>query len=262
MMRRLLSKLSTLFLIFSVLSSNAQIRVDDDMLFEVDNLGYVYLGIGDQVLQLNQEGDTLNQYSNKSLGEFQAIDASNPHKILVHYENNSVVAFLDNKLGERSDVLYLQEKGLEQSALVCNSYNNGIWIYDKVWLGLFRLNANLEVNLKGDNLTQVLGGALQPIKMQEDGKWLYVADPEQGIFVFDIFGAYYKRIPLTGIQDFQIEAGKMYYLKAGKIYRRILNRPELEDEVMEAEGITHFRLRENKVFVVRGGKLVVVDQKF
>ena len=183
----------------------------------MDNLGYIYVGLNEQVTQLNEAGDTLNQYSNKSLGYLDGIDASNPHKILVHYPGNSVVTFLDNKLGPRSDDLYLQEKGLEQSSVVCASYNNGLWVYDKVYLGMFRLNQNLEVNIETGNLTQVLGKSLDPVKMQEVGKWLYVADSEDGIYVFDIFGAFYKRIPISGISDFQIESGYLFYLKAGEL---------------------------------------------
>jgi len=238
------------------------VSIDKRAIFEMDNLGYIYVGLNEQVTQLNEAGDTLNQYSNKSLGYLDGIDASNPHKILVHYPGNSVVTFLDNKLGPRSDDLYLQEKGLEQSSVVCASYNNGLWVYDKVYLGMFRLNQNLEVNIETGNLTQVLGKSLDPVKMQEVGKWLYVADSEDGIYVFDIFGAFYKRIPISGISDFQIESGYLFYLKEGILFRSQLNRPELEDLKIELEGIQQFRMRENKAFIVKEGVLKIIPAPF
>ncbi len=228
----------------------------------MDNLGYIYLGIDEQVSQLNENGDTLNQYSNKSLGYLNGIDASNPHKILIHYPGNSVVTFLDNKLGPRSDDLYLQDKGLEQSSVVCGSYNNGLWVYDKVYLGMFRLNQNLDVAIETGNLTQILGDPLEPIKMQEDGKWLYVADSVKGLFIFDIFGAFYKRIPIEGISDFQIESGYLFYLKKGVLFRRELRRPELEDLRIEEDGIQQFRMRKNKAFIVKEGMLKIIPSPF
>jgi len=93
-------------------------------------------------------------------------------------------------------------------------------------------------------------------------KWLYVADSEDGIYVFDIFGAFYKRIPISGISDFQIESGYLFYLKQGSLFRSQLNRPELEDLKLELDGIQQFRMRENKAFIVKGGVLKIISTPF
>ncbi len=161
-------------------------------------------------------------------------------------------------MGERSESLYLQNRGMEQSIAACHSYNNGVWIYDQIYPGLRRLNSSLEEDVNTGSLAQMLGQTILPEKMQEQGKWLYVNDPEKGILVFDIFGAYSKKIPLMATSDFQVEGDKLYFLKGGKLF--FWDLLALEEGVFrpELESVTYFRIRENRLFVVADGLLKII----
>ena len=49
--------------------------------------------------------------------------------------------------------------------------------------------------------------------MREINNWVYLNDPKRGILVFDNFGAYYKTIPITGVDYFQIKEDRVFHTK-------------------------------------------------
>jgi hypothetical protein len=51
----------------------------------------------------------------------------------------------------------------------------------------------------------------------EKGGQVYVNDPAVGVLVFDNFGAYYKTIPVLGLQRFQIFQDQIVYFEDGKL---------------------------------------------
>ncbi len=52
--------------------------------------------------------------------------------------------------------------------------------------------------------------------MEKNGQ-VYVNDPAVGILVFDNFGAYYKTIPILGLQKFHIMQEQIIYYQDGRL---------------------------------------------
>lgn len=184
-------------------------------LIDQDYMGHHYLVFDDELIQYDRAHRELNRFSNKTNGEITEIDAGNALKILLHYRDLTAIQFLDNRLGERSDLIGLQEVGMPQSQVSCFSYNNGVWLYDKVSLSLFRLDQNMRVDLRSGNLNQISGREIDPVKMRESGKWLYIQDENNGIVICDIYGAYSRSIPRKGIVDIDVD-GENFYVCDGE----------------------------------------------
>lgn len=176
-----------------------------------DNLGYVYSIKGDQLTKYDTDGKVLQVYSDKLLGDITAVDASNPMKFLVYYRPLTRVAILDNRMSLRGRPLALDELGLDQAILACTSHSSGLWFYDNASFELIRLDQDLQRDRSTGNLVQMLRKELHPTFLFELNNWLYMHDPSIGLLVFDIYGTYYKTIPLPELEDLHLHDNKLFY---------------------------------------------------
>jgi len=227
---------------------NAQVNLSNLVPNQIDqdHLGNYYLSFDDELIQFGFDGLEKNRFSNKNNGTITELDASNSMKILLHYQALNSIQFLDNRLGERSDILDLQEAGLAQSHISCSSYNNGVWVYDRVALSLFRLDQNLRENLRTGNLNQIIGREVNPIKMREAGKWLYILDASFGVVICDIYGAYSRNIPAKNVIDMDVDGTDLYILDDMGILRYDAVDFAFK-RLLEREQILNFTIQNNKL---------------
>lgn len=179
--------------------------------FTTDNQSNVYTVKANVLTKFDKNGKLLYKYSNKNFGNISLVDASNMLKILVFYKNYLVAVFLDNTLSQNGDPISFDKQGFIQTQLVCSSNNSSMWIYDQQNLQLVRLDQNLIPTQKTGNLSVLLGIELQPDALIEYDNKVYLNNPATGILIFDIYGTYYKTIPIKGIKQFQPFNGRVFY---------------------------------------------------
>jgi hypothetical protein len=207
-----------IFLVFALLSFTADerpykiIKHSYDF-FTVDNLGNVYTVANDEIRKFNKKGELLKIFSNKKAGRIFSVDASNPLRVLVFYKDQSQVIILDSQLTQNGDPIDLLSLNLEQSDLICSSFNNGIWLYNRQNAELVRLDDKLEKAVSTGNLNNLLNTELKPSYMIENSGYLYLSDAKSGILVFDIYGTYYKTISLFHLRSFQVSEQQLFYYK-------------------------------------------------
>ena len=182
-----------------------------------DNLGNVYIIKREELTKYDPNGNLFQQYSSKRLGKINAVDVSNPLKILVFYKDFSTIVFLDGMLAETANPINLNGLMLEQASLICTSNNNCFWVYDPVSFQLVRVNQYLSKIQQTGNLVQQLGVSLNPNFIMESNNWVYLNNPETGVLVFDIYGTYFKTIPLLSLSSFQVIDNKIVYFEASKM---------------------------------------------
>lgn len=176
-----------------------------------DQFGYYY-EVGDtEIKKFNFSGELYRTYSNNVLGVIASIDVSNPYKVLVYFRDFTKILILDNFLTPNSEVIDLTENDLDQTTLVCRSYNNGTWYYDPVRFELIRKNPELVTTNTSGNLANLLGKNIQPNFLVEYNNELYLNDETYGILVFDLYGTYLKTIPIYGLSSFQVKDKYLIY---------------------------------------------------
>ena len=185
--------------------------------FTFDNIGNLYIVKGDGLSKLNNNKKINRVYSNKRLGKISHVDVSNPLRILVFYKEFSAVVFLDSQLSQNGEIVYLENYDLEQSDLSCTSFNNGLWVYSRQNAELIRLDNNLTINIKTGNLNQLLGLRLNPNFILESNGYIYLVDQEDGIILFDIYGNYYKKIPIKKATKIQVNENSVFAVVPGKL---------------------------------------------
>ncbi len=180
--------------------------------FTCDILGNLYVVQKKTLTKYDVNGNILNSYDNKNLGEITSVDVSNPLKILVYYKDFNQLVFLDNTLSISGSPILLEELGIAQSSYSCTSYGNAFWVFDNTVSRLIRFDKNLVLQNQSDNLIQATG-MINPAYMIEKNNSLYISDTLKGILEFDKFGTFNKIIPVVGVNSFQIIDNKLLYQK-------------------------------------------------
>ena len=61
-----------------------------------DPLGNLYLADEQNIWMYNKNGDSLRAFNSRRFGEISFIDATDPYKILVYFQDYNLIIFLDN----------------------------------------------------------------------------------------------------------------------------------------------------------------------
>ncbi len=165
---------------------------------KLDRLGNVYFITSNNTL--NKYEPTIKRYTkfaDLKNGKISSIDVTNPLRILVFYEDQAVVKFLDINLTEINSVDIRKYYSDGWISLSASSNNNGLWIYDNVNRKLLKLGEQLNTQVSTGDLYLILSKKISPQLMIEYSDELYLCDSINGIFVFDLFGGYKKTIPYT-----------------------------------------------------------------
>ncbi len=155
-------------------------------------------------------------YSVLKFGQPTHIDASNPLKVLLFFNDYDIVVFLDNTLSEKT-VVRLQNLGVLQVDVVCLALDNNVWIYDELVFKLRKIDERLNLIRESDDLSLLFNRSIRPNFLLEADNRLFVNEPEVGIHVFDLFGVYSQTIPLKALDNFQAFKGQLVYFQNGQL---------------------------------------------
>ncbi len=232
----------------------ATIDVEADF-FTTDNQSNVYVVKGNELKKYNKAGKLLYKYSNKNFGNIDFVDASNMLRLLLFYKNFLQVVFLDNTLSLDGEPVSIDNMELQQTQLVCTSFNNGIWLYDQQNLEVVRIAKTLEKTIQTGNLSLLLNITLRPNNLLEYDNKVYLNNPSTGILIFDIYGTYYKTIPIKDLQRFQPITDWVYYIDDKKI--KAYNTKTTEEKFFESPDtdFINFRL-ETDVLILQSTKSI------
>jgi hypothetical protein len=254
-------KACLIFLLFSfcadafTLFMNIPVKAE---MMTTDKLGNCYVVLeNNEVDKYNSLGVAEFNFSNKTLGKLKWVDATNPMKVLLFYQDFNQILVLDNKLSLRTQ-FSLRDLNILQPMLICTSVNEGMWVYDQEDFQLKRLDVDLSVVQESGNLVQITGAALQPTQLIESNGYLYLNNPKTGILVFDLFGTYYKTIPVKDITSIQIIGDELYYYKQkvlNKFHLKTLEEKEFKLPDNRDSTVKSVRLENQKIFLLKPGQL-------
>ena len=223
--------------------------------FTTDNLGNTYLVKGEEIKKYSQTGDLLKVFSNKTTGKITSIDVTNPLRILVFYKDFATILIIDDLLSQNGDPMNLLDYSLEQSDVICTSFNNGIWFFNRENMELVRLDETFKPVVNTGNLNRLLSTDLKPNFMIEHNGYIYLNNPAEGVLVFDIYGTYYKTITIKGLQRFQVKDYVMFYYLDGVL--KSYNVKDLTQKELPFKGVTDVRIEKDNYFLFYPDSVVV-----
>jgi hypothetical protein len=184
----------------------------------LDQLNNVYVAQRGELVKLDEKGKELTRYSNKMIGEDVHLDVMNPMKVLVFSAEQMRLIFLDSRMSELRDEINLYNEGYEQISLAATSHSNGFWLYDPINFRLIRYDQFFKKERESLNIAQLLRVEFYPTDLVEVDNKVYLTDPKHGVYVFDVFGNYVKRIPLKEIETLRIANNRLFFERGEKVY--------------------------------------------
>jgi len=226
-----------------------------------DQLGNIYVVVENNIYKYDRNGSLINQYSNNRYGRITSLDATDPYKIVVFYEDFRTVIILDNQLSENGSPIDLQFSDFAQPVMICRAYNTGIWLFDQLMYGIFRVTLSLRTLNRSGNLTQTLGYKIEPNFMKEYNNTLYLNNPSTGILVFDQYGTYVKNISILELEAFQVTEKGIFFLENNKIKKYEFKSLETNEYPLPDTNITGLAVDKNRLFVLTGTSVKIYDYK-
>jgi hypothetical protein len=179
----------------------------------LDNLDNFYIvSSTGQIKKFNNRGDSVAVFNGiRNYGKLQSIDVTNPLKPLLFYKDFSTVVILDRLLANRSS-LDLRRYNVLQPTAITLSYDNNIWVFDQFDYKLKKLDESGALLLQTTDFRQLFHQTITPQRIINDNGFLYLADSTQGIYVFDNYGAFKRKIQLKGWNNIDVWNGKLVRL--------------------------------------------------
>lgn len=161
----------------------------------VDNFDNLYvISTSGQLKKYSAGGDSVAVYNQvRNFGAITSMDVSNPLKLLLFYKDFSTVVVLDRLLAARA-TLDLRKFAVYQPTAIGLSYDNNMWVFDAFDNRLKKFDEQGNKLLETTDLRNVFPDAITPSRITNDNGFVYLYD-RTGIYVFDNYGTYKKRIP-------------------------------------------------------------------
>jgi len=177
-------------------------KIADVAIDNLDNL-YIISPTG-QIKKLNAAGDSVGVYNQaKNYGKLYTIDVTNPLKILLFYKDFSTIVVLDRLLAGHSTIDLKRYSVLNPSA-VGNSYDNDIWVYDEFDNKLKKIDEQGNKLLETPDFRTIFDESIAPQKIFSENGLVYLADTSNGVYVFDNYGSFKRKIPVKNWQTISI----------------------------------------------------------
>ncbi len=184
--------------------------------FRIDGLQNIYVRTTDyEIRKYNTKGELLFTFSNTVSGPISSVDPGNPMNVLVYHRDFLLAELLDQSLSPISSVDF-SLFGYTDIPLVARAQDDQFWIFDnesgriKKVTGLGE-ELNSTVNLFAEF------GIVSPLFLLARNNFLVLSDSLRGIFIFDNYGQFFRKIPVAGIEKLQCINGWLYFYQDNKI---------------------------------------------
>jgi hypothetical protein len=187
-----------------------------------DGIGNYWVISGSKVSKIDAKGQTIAHYSNILLGNPSSLDSSDPFRVMVFYNQNQNILFLNNDAAIIGKPINFVDIGLGEVVLSCRSSLGGIWLLHREKAELLRYNNQfnaVEQRISiGDEFKNY-----DPKQMTEHGGILYISLNKSIIARFDTYGA--QLIPLDILHEgyFRIEANYLWVKHNNLFWKYNLN---------------------------------------
>lgn len=165
--------------------------------FSLDGFENLYVAKkNSEFLKINSEGKTLRVNSRKDLGVPTSINAENPLRILIFYREQGWLIVSDNQLAFQFEI-DLKQIGFSDPTLTVNSFDGGIWVFDRGngSLNKIIINATGVQPAGAIDLRQILFTELNPQRLITDGNYLILSN-NSTLYIFDRYATYIRKIEL------------------------------------------------------------------
>ena len=170
------------------------------------------------IVQLAPTGQRLQTYSAPVRGRVAALDAGFTGKVLAFYDDRQALIIFDRFLSPMTALQFADYPATAERLIRAATLapDGTIWLYDERQLALVRLDPRDPSGATAVPLDLILTSPRSDIRaLHAYQNKLYLLDRASGIYVFDIFGAFSRKIALpdlTTMTDVQFRGDELFFL--------------------------------------------------
>jgi DNA-binding beta-propeller fold protein YncE len=184
--------------------------IADAAIDQLDNL-YIISSTG-QIKKFGPNGDSTGVYNQvKKFGTLYSIDVSNPLKVILFYKDFSTIVVLDRFLAS-INTISLRIHGILQPGAVGISYDNNLWVFDEYDNKLKKIDDQGNHIFETADFRTIFNSSLSPQRVLNDNGLVYLADSVKGVYIFDNYGAFKKKIPVLHWRSLAVSQNRIISL--------------------------------------------------
>ena len=201
--------------------------------FAADNLGNIYpITNNNQLKKYNNKGDSMGVFNNvRKYGKLTYIDATNPLKTLLFYKDFRTILVLDRFLN-LVNTIDLRKRNIFQVRAIAQSYDNNVWVFDEQDSRLRKIGEDGVLLSETADLRIVLDEAPVPVSIFDQNGYVYMYDPQKGMYIFDYYGALKNKLSLLNWTDVQVIGNNILGRKDGRLLQYTTGTLQLKETVL------------------------------
>lgn len=231
----------------------------------IDNLDNIYIVTAtDQLRKYNAAGDSAGTYNDvRRYGKLHAIDVSNPLKLLLFYKDFSTVVILDRLLTVKGSI-DLRRRRILQASAVGTSYDNQIWVFDEYESKLKKIDEEGNLLLETPDLRTLFPNPIRPQQIIDQNKTVYLYDADNGVFLFDHFGTFRKKLPITQWKAITVTDQYIYGMADNQTlgFYNPATLLSAQKALPQLKGNYHYQIANNKLFAWTRDSLHIYHYRF
>ncbi|MEO8860203.1 MAG: hypothetical protein ABI358_02200 [Ginsengibacter sp.] len=224
--------------------------------FTVDNLGELYIiNTDNQLKKYNEKGDSVGVFNQVTkYGKLSYVEAENPWKAILFYKDYSTIVLLDKYLNVVTSI-NLRKQNIFQVNAVTTSYDNNIWLYDEQENKLKKIDDQGNTIFESVDFRLIFDSVPTPKKIIDVDGFVYLYDPEKGLYIFDYYGSFKSKLTFLHWTDLAIIDKQVYGFDKEHLYHYTPPLPDVKEYLLSRE------LQDNNSIKVSNHKLYVLKNQ-
>jgi hypothetical protein len=228
--------------------------------FAVNNLGELYtINTNNQLKKINERGDSVGVFNQVTkYGKLSYVDAQNPWKTILFYENFSTIVLLDKYLNVVTNI-NLRKQNIFGVKTVAASYDNNIWLFDEQENKLKKIDDAGKVLMETVDLRQLFDSVPSPVQIVDRDGFVYLYDPKKGVYVFDYYGSYKNKIPFLNWKNIGVIEKNLYGFDDSYLYSYGLGSLAIKKYLLPNtfKNYTSLKVGTNKIYFLKDNNLQI-----
>lgn len=228
--------------------------------FSVDNIGELYVITSDnQLKKFNEKGDSVGVFNQVTqYGKLTYVNAENPWKTILFYQNFSTIVLLDKYLNVVTSI-NLRKQNIFKVQAVTTSYDNKIWLFDEQENKLKKIDDNGNVLSETVDFRLLFDSAPDPKEIVDRDGFVYLNDPQKGIYIFDYYGSFKNKLTFFNWKNMTVIGKNIYGFDDLNLYKYSPPLPDFTEKKLpvEMQNSSWIQLRNYKIYVLKNNRLSI-----
>ncbi|MDP4285341.1 MAG: hypothetical protein Q8891_13020 [Bacteroidota bacterium] len=228
--------------------------------FTVDNLGELYvINTDNQLKKYNEKGDSVGVFNQVlKYGKLSYVEAQNPWKAILFYENFSTIVLLDKYLNVLGSI-NLRNQNIFQVKAVTTSYDNNIWLFDEEDNKLKKIDDNGKLISESVDFRLLFDSAPSPRQIIDQDGFVYLYDPQKGLYIFDYYGSFKNKLTFLHWTNFAVIGKTIYGFDKETLYKYTPPLPDITKYELPStlQNNTSVKLSNHKIYILKNQHLEI-----